>query len=252
MAEKVLLKLGGSVITHKGGDCAADEGRLRTIARAIADHPGLRFVIVHGAGSCGHPEARRYHLDRGLSAATVPGIYETHRAVSTLNDAVVQALRGEGIEAIGMHPLHAATSRAGRIESFETGPIQLMLLRGIVPVLHGDVVMDHERGAAIVSGDQLVACLARTLGITRVGLATDVAGVLDNGHVVLRIDAARAEALALGPSGHTDVTGGMKGKIDELMGLAEAGIESHIFHVTRISDFLAGKMHGGSTVCRKA
>jgi isopentenyl phosphate kinase len=70
--------------------------------------------------------------------------------------------------------------------------------------------------------------------------------------VVLRIDAARAEALALGPSGHTDVTGGMKGKIDELLSLAEAGIESHIFHVTRISDFLAGKMHGGSTVCRKA
>jgi parvulin-like peptidyl-prolyl isomerase len=122
MAEKVLLKLGGSVITHKGGDCAADGGRLRTIARAIADHPGMRYVIVHGAGSCGHPEARRYHLDRGLSAATVPGIYATHQAVSTLNDAVVQALRGEGIEFSAWKDQWRERRKQERLISEEVGP----------------------------------------------------------------------------------------------------------------------------------
>jgi isopentenyl phosphate kinase len=40
----------------------------------------------------------------------------------------------------------------------------------------------------------------------------------------------------------------MEGKVAELLLQAEHGIESHIFHVTRIRDFLAGSDHGGTTV----
>jgi isopentenyl phosphate kinase len=47
---------------------------------------------------------------------------------------------------------------------------------------------------------------------------------------------------------HTDVTGGMRGKMNELLGLAEAGIGSEIFHVSRIGDFLTGTGTGGTIV----
>jgi isopentenyl phosphate kinase len=40
----------------------------------------------------------------------------------------------------------------------------------------------------------------------------------------------------------------MRGKINELLGLAGAGIGSDIFHVSRISDFLAGTDHGGTKI----
>jgi isopentenyl phosphate kinase len=40
----------------------------------------------------------------------------------------------------------------------------------------------------------------------------------------------------------------MRGKIDELLGLADAGIGSDIFHVSRIPDFLKGSGHGGTIV----
>jgi isopentenyl phosphate kinase len=40
----------------------------------------------------------------------------------------------------------------------------------------------------------------------------------------------------------------MKGKIDELLGLAAAGTESGIFSVSRLGDFLSKKDHGGTTV----
>jgi isopentenyl phosphate kinase len=56
------------------------------------------------------------------------------------------------------------------------------------------------------------------------------------------------QKLTIGSSNHTDVTGGMKGKIDELLGLADAGIGSEIFHVSRIPDFLCGAGHGGTIV----
>ena len=62
-----------------------------------------------------------------------------------------------------------------------------MLALGMVPAIHGDVVMDLSRGACIVSGDQFVRYLAVALKCNRVGLATDVPGVLDGGRVVPEI-----------------------------------------------------------------
>jgi isopentenyl phosphate kinase len=248
MSESIILKLGGSVLTDKSGDCAIDHRKLAAIARDITGLGRRALLLIHGAGSCGHPQAQQYHLDRGLSAEYIGGVYETHAAVCTLNAAAVEALRKENIEAIGVHPFDSAIAEGGRLVSFASLPLTMMQERGIVPVLHGDVVMDRLRGATIISGDQLVSYLAPSLGVTRVGLATDVPGVLQDGKVIHRLPLSTANSVAVGESTHTDVTGGMQGKIAELTVLAEHGIESHIFHVSRIRDFLRGSDHGGTVV----
>jgi isopentenyl phosphate kinase len=248
MSEPVILKIGGSVLTDKSGDCAIDQGRLATIARDIGRVKKRSLLLIHGAGSCGHPQAQHYRLDRGLAPEYIGGVYETHAAVSTLNGVVVRALRDKGVEAIGIHPLDSAVAEEGRLVSFATPPLVLLQERGIVPVLHGDVVMDRVWGASIVSGDQLVSYLAASLGVTRVGMATDVPGVLQEGKVIPRLFADMAGSVDAGESTHTDVTGGMRGKIGELILLAGHGIESHVFHISRIRDFLEGSDHGGTVV----
>jgi isopentenyl phosphate kinase len=248
MSDGVILKLGGSILTDKSADCAINRESLATIAAAVAEAGTEGIVIIHGAGSCGHPEAKRYRLDVGAARGKTDGIYVTHRAVSGLNDAVVTALREKGVAAAGVHPFHVAVADNGRLLSFECRHLEKMLALGMVPVIHGDVVMDLSRGACIVSGDQLVRYLAAALQIRRVGLATDVPGVLDGGRVVPEITRHTAAALHIGDSLHTDVTGGMRGKIDELLGLADAGIGSDIFHVSRVADFLSGSAHGGTIV----
>ena len=248
MSERILLKLGGSVITDKRTDCAINHDQLSRVASVISCASTGGIVIVHGAGSCGHPEAKRYRLDSGAVAGQTDGIYVTHRAVSRLNDAVVEALRHSGVAAVGVHPLHTAVADNGRLVAFEHRHLEKMLRLKMVPVIHGDVVMDLSKGACIVSGDQLVRYLAVALKIDRVGLATDVPGVLDGGHVVPEITQKMASSLQIGNSMHTDVTGGMRGKINELLGLAGAGIGSDIFHVSRIGDFLAGIDHGGTKI----
>lgn len=250
MTETVVLKLGGSVITDKSGECAIDHARLHEVAEELGAHRETALVLVHGAGSCGHPEARRYRINDGLTRENVPGVYETHAAVSSLNTAVVDALRDAGVEAIGIHPLDLGLAEDGRLVSFETRHIAEMTEHRIVPVLHGDVVMDRLRGSCIVSGDQLVTRLAAALASRRVGLATDVPGVLQNGQVIPRIDRSTAESLDVGGSGNTDVTGGMQGKIAELLALADGGIDSHIFHVSKIGRFLDGTGHGGTIIGR--
>ncbi len=248
MSERMILKIGGSVITDKSAGCAVDHARIASDAAALAGAPAGGLLMIHGAGSCGHPEAMRYHLDKGASAGSTDGIYVTHRAVSSLNDAVVSALRKKGVAAVGIHPLHTGIADNGRLVGFESRHLEKMLSLGMVPVIHGDVVMDLSKGACIVSGDQLVRYLAVALKISRVGLATDVPGVLDGGVVVPAITRKTVPALQIGSSSHTDVTGGMRGKIDELLGLADAGIGSDICHVSRIPDFLHGSNHGGTIV----
>ncbi|MCP1662251.1 MAG: uridylate kinase [Methanocalculus sp. MSAO_Arc1] len=250
MTNTVVLKLGGSVITEKEHAGIIDHGRLRTIAEAIAASRGLPLIIVHGAGSCGHPEAHRFGIQDGVSESNARGVLETHRAVAGLNAAVVSALHDAGIDAIGIHPLSGSYAENGRLISFETGHLGRMAGLGIVPVLHGDVVMDRIRGAAIISGDQLVLHAARGTRAGRVGLATDVPGVLVRDEVVPRLDSGQVETIDLGSSRHTDVTGGMRGKVRELAELAEAGITGSIFHIDRLSDFLAGKPHGGTDIVR--
>ncbi len=248
MSEPILLKLGGSVVTEKRSGGGIDRTAIAAIAAALAE-AGFTGAVIHGAGSCGHPEAHRYGLARGADRSTRTGIPVTHEAVASLNRAVVTALRGAGLDAVGIHPLGACTADEGRIASFEEEPLRLLLGLGCVPVLHGDVVMDRHRGACIVSGDQLVGYLAPRLGLSRVGLLTDVPGVLDpDGEVVPRISKADIEGLALGASGTTDVTGGMGGKVAELLRLADAGISSHVFGRDRLGDFLAGRPHGGTVV----
>jgi isopentenyl phosphate kinase len=236
MSDRILLKLGGSVITDKGGDCTINRDRLGQVAAAIAGADLDDILIIHGAGSCGHPEARRYHLDRGAAAGQTEGIFVTHRAISRL------------IAAVGVHPLHAGVADKGRLVAFENRHLKKMLSLGMVPVIHGDVVMDLSQGACIVSGDQLVRYLAVALKCDRVGLATDVPGVLDGGRVVPVITPETATALQIGNSLHTDVTGGMRGKMNELLELAQAGIGSDIFSVSQLKSFLAGTGHGGTQV----
>ncbi|MBS1193721.1 MAG: isopentenyl phosphate kinase [Methanomicrobia archaeon] len=249
MPERVILKLGGSVITEKSGPCRVDRKRLAEISQAVARRKTVLLTLVHGAGSCGHPQAQRYRIQEGVDGSNRKGIAVTHAAVAGLNRAVVQALRREGVEAMGFHPLHFCVAKDGRIAAFPLEPLERLQDLGITPVLHGDVVADRARGASIVSGDQLVTFLATGLRCSRVGIATDVKGVLGpGGEVVHRIDAASARNLSIRGSGARDVTGGMRGKVEELLRLATQGIESHIFHVSRIGAFLDGKDHGGTII----
>lgn len=249
MSERLLLKLGGSVVTDKGRQGVASPGAIAMVASEIAGYPGGPLCLVHGAGSFGHPEAKRYGLAAGADRTNRQGISLTHEAVCRLNQMMVKALQEAGADAVGIHPLGSSWARAGRLISLEIRPLQHLMEMGIIPVLHGDVVMDEVQGACIVSGDQIVRYLGERLEFTRIGLATDVPGVLSaGGEVIKEIPADFSPEVYAGGSSHTDVTGGMAGKVRELQELASLGVPSDIFHLSRISDFLHGRPHGGTRV----
>ena len=246
--EPVILKLGGSVITDKNADeGVVKEDELYRIAKEVSEFRG-KMIIVHGAGSFGHTYAKKYGLDKGFDPE---GAIVTHESVKKLASSVVDALNHFGVRAVALHPMCCIVCRKGRIESAYLENIKLMLENGFVPVLHGDVVMDLELGACILSGDQIVPYLAKALGITRLGLGSAADGVLDNnGKPVPEITPEKFESFKqyIKGSESTDVTGGMLGKVQELLELSKTScITSYIFNADKkdnIYRFLNGEEIG--------
>lgn len=226
----MVLKIGGSVLTNKQEECVSNPESIERIAGEIARAGASSLVLVHGAGSFGHPQVKRHRLEY---APTTVGVIETHGAVVELNRLFVEALQDAGVSAVGVHPLDCARVDEEGVLWIDSEVISGMVDFGLVPVLHGDVVVDARRGVSVVSGDRLLGVLARFLDVRLIGAGSDVDGVLDEqGEVIpcINRDNFHEIEVHLGPSSGVDVTRGMRGKVEELLKIAEYGIESLIFN----------------------
>jgi isopentenyl phosphate kinase len=223
-----ILKIGGSIITDKNRSALARPDEITRVAEEVASAP-TDLVLVHGAGSFGHIPAKRYTLPHRFNPK---GLQITHSCVARLNQMMVDALDKAGANPMPIHPLSCVVLKGGRIERFCIEPIFEMIGRSLLPVLHGDVAMDLVDGAGIVSGDQLVSHLARALKAQVVAVGTNVDGVIFQGKplsTLTREDLPKISENLRGSSS-VDVTGGMKGKLLELLDLADFGINSIIFN----------------------
>jgi isopentenyl phosphate kinase len=259
----LVLKIGGSVLTDKNRPSTPKPEQIRRIAAEIKAGLSSKLVLIHGAGSFGHHQAREFGLKSGLNDRSIRGIMPTHNAVRELNDMIVEALYENGVYAAPVHPLSACVLKDGRVEHMCLDVIDRMLAAGIVPVLHGDVVTDSVKGIDVLSGDQLVACLAKALGAEKVGIGTNVdgvyAGIRTNGgdakdfKIISAITPSNLNLIkaSLSGSGGVDVTGGMYGKIMELMELTGSGVVSCVFNAEKpgnVMRFLRGENVEGTLI----
>lgn len=251
MSEIKIIKLGGSAVTDKSKENSVNLKNTEMLAKAVSEYSKeYKIIIVHGAGSCGHPQAKEWRIQQGVSSENSPGIFETHKAVSRLNGVIVDALRKENTNAVGFHPFECAFARNGRLVFCGEEQIKKLIDVGVVPVLHGDVVTDEVKGACVVSGDQIAPYLAKAFGVKEIGIATEVGGVLENGKVIPEISMKNISEITFNESDVADVTGGMKGKIEELSVLAESGICSHIFAPEDLRDYFAGNLTKGTRIIK--
>jgi isopentenyl phosphate kinase len=239
----VVVKLGGAAITVKDQFETLHVDVLRRTARQLAEFyraaggggggggdggggggGGGRasLLLLHGAGSFGHFQAKEHGVSRGIAAAESGaegsgggggggdggsgdtgaaagetaweakaklnmGVALTRASVRKLNEAVVDALIDQGVPAVGVSPFPAARTHGGvsdggvggggggcgaRVGGGALGapaadalawmaPVLDALAAGLVPVVHGDVVLDSAQHCAVMGADALaVACCA--------------------------------------------------------------------------------------------
>ena len=235
-----LLKLGGSLITDK---TRPETPHLEIIRRLAAEvyraqiTGSMPVVIGHGSGSFGHVAASESGIHKGISdPAQVPGVSTTQAQAFKLHQIVIAALREAGVAAYSVAPSSCVLGRAGKPDQVWPEPLVAALDLGLLPVVFGDVVMDLEWGASICSTESLFLALAPALGsrgvfVRRVVWLGATDGVLRaDGSTISEIPVAELEATTKGFQGAagTDVTGGIRLRLQAVGSLAQQGIASWI------------------------
>jgi len=240
--ELVILKLGGSVITKKSENKAeVNKKILKRLAKEIKDAKNQRkfkLILVHGAGPFGHILAKKYKLNEPLNnKKQIEGFALTHQSMEKLNFQVVKFLQKEGLNAIAYQPSSIGILNNGKLSYFPLKILKSFINLNLIPVLYGDVLIDKKIGLSILSGDHIVSYLAEKLNVKRVILCTDVDGIFTSDPKkyknaklipILKKDNFKIEKIE--GSQNTDVTGGMKRKVNELLNLANKGISSEIIN----------------------
>ena len=72
----IILKIGGSILTNKDSTVSeVDNVSLKRIAseiKASLDISPKQLIIVHGAGSFGHPPAKKYKIGEAFDESEYP------------------------------------------------------------------------------------------------------------------------------------------------------------------------------------
>ena len=270
----IILKIGGSILTEKDSaepkvdydnlNRIAEEIRESLYAEEISNDLMDGLVIVHGAGSFGHPPAKKYQIGEPFEMKDYLekriGFAEVQNEVKKLNSIICESLIAHGIPCIAIPPSSFITSHNKRIYDFDLDLLKVYLREGFVPVLFGDVVIDDEVKIAVISGDQILQYIAKFLKSDRIVLGTDVAGVYTKNPKThddaVHIDEVNSieDIKFLESTTNVDVTGGMVGKVKELLDLADYGISSEIINANEkgaISKALQGMKVNGTKICRK-
>ena len=241
--QKIVLKVGGSVISEKNLDRLADfpltiaeikrRGeeymRLDEIARVgreikeAMDEGGFQLILVNGAGPFGHLLVKKKRPDE-----------EVRASVRFQNERFVSELRACGLDVVPIPPSESCVFADERFDIDYLWEIAQMLLEeGKTPSTYGDMLADGK----IISGDDLVALLAKKWRADRIIVATDVDGVYTKDPNA-KAEASFVKQLRVADSGakleytlnSIDITGGMQSKVEKLKGAAAAEIECRIIN----------------------
>jgi acetylglutamate kinase len=195
------------VVLKIGGRAASVETALKDLVLDMAAlKNSARFFLVHGGGA----EVSRVTKIFGLEPVFKDGIRQTSPAemeivdmvlAGKMNKYLVRIFEALGMRAVGLsgsdggfftgEPISAG-SRTGRVTRVEPRAALLLAEAGYVPVV-ASTSMDASGGALNINADEAALEIARAAGAKSLVYLSDIPGILKNGQVITRLDAAGAE-----------------------------------------------------------
>jgi isopentenyl phosphate kinase len=221
VAKPVLVKLGGSLLTDKSKEMTLrPDVAQRVVAEVAQAHRPT--VLLHGAGSFGHPFVKRFGIGTPpYDQAKVVGVGQTFAGLHYLAAEVLGLATESGLRVVPV-PLHLEDPKRGSLPKGVADVVTDLLGAGFTPVLHGTLVRDADVGWRVLSADEILAGLAARLKPAACLFATDVDGLFErdpkqypNARLlpVVRGKGPVFAAPATPTASGTDVTGRMEGKL---------------------------------------
>jgi len=216
----ILIKLGGSIITNKERPLSANRNRINKIAKTLKkiNEP---ITIVHGGGSFGHYWSVKYNMHTKPAKYSQKGISVVKNSMVELNKIILDVLLQNKLNPYclpptdfvsGNKPINKKIKEIGKIAN-----------TNLIPVTFGDALWFGQKKSYILSGDKIMTMIARVLKPRLSIFVLNVDGVysdLKNKDLIYDlIDQPLSFAKV-----KTDVTGGMKRKIDEATKISRMGL----------------------------
>lgn len=228
-----VVKLGGSACTNKNEFETFNEISVAATARQLRDlaQSEISPLLIHGAGSFGHFQAREYSVAQGgtLTARLLEGFARTRASVVRLNSLIVDRFVTAGLAVVGISPgALVPTANRSIVENSACAKDLIVQLEkfarlGLTPIVHGDTCLDEKINCTILSGDALFIWFCRVFRPRYGVFLTDVAGVYtrppneEGAELLTSILVDKAGelvdvAVATSSRSH-DVTGGIRAKL---------------------------------------
>ncbi|QQS44054.1 isopentenyl phosphate kinase family protein [Candidatus Roizmanbacteria bacterium] len=235
-----LLKLGGSLITDKAKPYTTLPDRIERIAKEISEARGEMkneyLILGNGAGSFAHQSAAKYDTVHGfIDEQSLYGACVVHADAMELNRIMVQAFLKKNLPVFSIQPSALYVAKEKTVVTEHMNIVESMLEKEYIPFVYGDVIIDQKQGSTIFSTDTIFKYLGSFLAekghSVRIIHAGSYPGVLDQSkNVIPKITPEMQPELSqvLYQPTNTDVTGGMKLKVEEMLALTRLGVESVI------------------------
>ncbi len=182
MHKKVtILKIGGSVVTHKRREGGLRQTTVRKIAkelyRAIHQNP-QNLILIHGAGGEAHKIAHSFNLKEGaVGKSGIKGALKTHTVVASLNQDIATIFQKENVPVFPMQTNAFFYRRKSRLVFHNFSDIEKIMSLGMIPLFYGDMIQDDLKNFSILSGDTIAMECAKKFKAERILFATDVDGI---------------------------------------------------------------------------
>jgi isopentenyl phosphate kinase len=176
-----ILKIGGSVFTHKTGTAKLNKTMVQSaaldIARWLSEDRERRLIFTTGGGSFGHPLAIHYRLNEATLEKSDEGFLRTTVAMRSLANKVCLIFHQHSVPLYPITTSNIFITNQGRIKSACLETLTKALQCGLVPFLSGDVTYDSEHTYRILSADQINTYLYQRLEVDVMLFGSNVDGI---------------------------------------------------------------------------
>ena len=259
-----LIKLGGSVVTDKSKNQHYRQEMVRQLGKELAEYQQQTnelFFIGHGQGSYAHPIVKKYseHFT-SKDAFQAHKMVEMLRVISKLHEQILDDLIDCGLPTVSYRfSQQAFLNHVGKID-MQLDLLELLLDLQTAPLTTGDIVVDVNKGNAVLSTEKIFFKLINHLQqstkfrVKRVAYVTEVEGVLDHDRQLMTHIGANQkldESMFFSDSAQSDVTGAMKHKVESAQAVARQGIPVAIFSPlikNNLSNYLNEKSWRGTLI----
>ena len=217
----LLIKLGGSIITNKE---KALSPRRKTIDNVIRSLKKINepMVVVHGGGSFGHYWSVKFDMHTKPAKYDLRGISTVKNSMVELNKIILQSFLNNKLNPYSLPPTDFVSGNKPILKKIKE--IKKIAQSNLIPITYGDALWYGNKKSYILSGDVIMTMIAKVLRPRLSVFVLNVDGLYSDIKMKKLIYEIKDEQPSFS-NPTTDVTGGMKRKVQEASKISKNGLK---------------------------